>query len=208
MARLGPPLRRVGESGSRRRRERGGCFRRGTVYTGSADRKIRVWEKPEAEKRHVLVATLEKHKSAVNALALNEEGSLLFSGACDRSVLVWEREESANYMAVIGALRGHKNAILCLIYVSDLLLSGSADRTVRVWRRGGDGSYSCLSVLEGHKKPVKSLVVVSEAEGLSNGVVSVCSGSLDGQLIAWKLSFTNLNSPLPNSNIMNCRHLE
>lgn len=180
----------------------------GTVYTGSADRKIRVWEKPEAEKRHVLVATLEKHKSAVNALALNEEGSLLFSGACDRSVLVWEREESANYMAVIGALRGHKNAILCLIYVSDLLLSGSADRTVRVWRRGGDGSYSCLSVLEGHKKPVKSLVVVSEAEGLSNGVVSVCSGSLDGQLIAWKLSFTNLNSPLPNSNIMNCRHLE
>ncbi|KAG6601559.1 Protein JINGUBANG, partial [Cucurbita argyrosperma subsp. sororia] len=169
----------------------------GTVYTGSADRKIRVWTKPETEKRHVLVATLEKHKSAVNALALNDDGSLLFSGACDRSVLVWEREDSANHMAVIGALRGHRNAILCLIYVSDLLLSGSADRTVRVWQRGADGSFNCLSVLEGHKKPVKSLVVVSEGE--LDGVVSVCSGSLDGELKSWKLSFS------PNSNIMNSR---
>ncbi|XP_022967038.1 protein JINGUBANG-like [Cucurbita maxima] len=166
----------------------------GIVYTGSADRRIRVWSKPAAEKRHILVTTLEKHKSAVNALALNDDGSLLFSGACDRSVLVWERVDGANHMAVIGALRGHKNAILCLIYVSDLLLSGSADWTVRVWRRVGDGSFNCLSVLEGHRKPVKSLVVVSD--GLSNGVVSVCSGSLDGELKAWKLSFSNLNGIL------------
>ncbi|XP_023542157.1 protein JINGUBANG-like [Cucurbita pepo subsp. pepo] len=168
----------------------------GIVYTGSADRRIRVWSKPAAEKRHILVTTLEKHKSAVNALALNDDGSLLFSGACDRSVLVWEREDGANHMAVIGALRGHKNAILCLIYVSDLLLSGSADRTVRVWRRVGDGSFNCLSVLEGHRKPVKSLVVVSD--GLSNGVVSVCSGSLDGEVKAWKLSFSNINGILNN----------
>ncbi|XP_022945487.1 protein JINGUBANG-like [Cucurbita moschata] len=166
----------------------------GIVYTGSADRRIRVWSKPAAEKRHILITTLEKHKSAVNALALNDDGSLLFSGACDRSVLVWEREDGANHMAVIGALRGHKNAILCLIYVSALLLSGSADRTVRIWRRVGDGSFNCLSVLEGHRKPVKSLVVVSD--GLLNGVVSVCSGSLDGELKAWKLSFSNLNGIL------------
>ncbi|XP_022151934.1 protein JINGUBANG-like [Momordica charantia] len=103
-------------------------------------------------------------------------------------------------MAVIGALRGHKKAILCLIYVSDLLFSGSADGTVRVWQRGGDGSFNCLSVLEGHQKPVKSLVAVSE--GVSNGVVSVCSGSLDGELKAWKLSFSNLNTPSPNSNLL------
>ncbi|CAD5313646.1 unnamed protein product [Arabidopsis thaliana] len=160
----------------------------GTVYTGSADRRIRVWAKPTGEKRHTLVATLEKHKSAVNALALNDDGSVLFSGSCDRSILVWEREDTSNYMAVRGALRGHDKAILSLFNVSDLLLSGSADRTVRIWRRGPDSSYSCLEVLSGHTKPVKSLAAVREKE--LDDVVSIISGSLDGEVKCWKVSVT------------------
>lgn len=62
----------------------------GLVYTGSADKKMKVWKKKiiEQEKtgegknnnnnnkkkkfKHSLVATLEKHKSAVNALALSK----------------------------------------------------------------------------------------------------------------------------------------
>ncbi|KAJ7957667.1 Transducin/WD40 repeat protein [Quillaja saponaria] len=168
----------------------------GTVYTGSADRRIRVWGKPFGEKRHVLMATLEKHKSAVNALALNDNGSILFSGACDRSILVWEREDSANHMVVSGALRGHGKAILCLVNVSDLLFSGSADRTVRIWKRGYmDGRYCCLAVLDGHRKPVKSIVAVSETKGSLNDVVSVFSGSLDGETKVWQVSVSNLNSP-------------
>ncbi|XP_048128354.1 protein JINGUBANG [Rhodamnia argentea] len=150
----------------------------GTVYTGSADRRIRVWARQTGEKRHSLVATLEKHRSAVNALALSGDGSVLFSGACDRSILVWEREDSANHMVVTGALRGHAKAILCLINISDLLLSGSADRTVRIWRRGAEGRYCCLAVLQGHRKPVKSLAAVSGGDGL----VTVFSGSLDGEI--------------------------
>ncbi|XP_062110506.1 protein JINGUBANG [Humulus lupulus] len=166
----------------------------GTVYTGSADKRIRVWAKPEGEKRHALVATIEKHKSAVNALALNDDGSVLFSGSCDRSILVWEREDSANHMAVSGALRGHERAILCLFNVSDLLLSGSADRTVRIWRRGDEGRYCCLGVLGGHAKPVKSLVAVME-ERDSNGVVlNLFSGSLDGQTKVWQVLVSRPNS--------------
>lgn len=164
----------------------------GTVYTGSADRKIRVWAKPFNEKRHALIATLEKHKSAVNALALSDDGTVLFSGACDRSILVWDREDSANHMVVTGALRGHGKAILCLINVSGLLMSGSADRTVRIWQRGSDGRFGCLAVLEGHTKPVKSLTAVTE-EG-QNGVVSVFSGSLDGEIRAWQVSVSCPNS--------------
>ena len=168
----------------------------GTVYTGSADRRIRVWARPNGERRHVLVATLEKHKSAVNALALNADGSVLFSGACDRSILVWEREDSANHMVVSGALRGHQKAILCLINVSDLLLSGSADRTVRVWKRGCDGQFCCLAVLAGHRKPVKSLAAVEQSGKTSpNGAVSVFSGSLDGEIKIWQVSITSLNGP-------------
>ena len=172
----------------------------GIVYTGSADRRIRVWAKPIGEKRHVLIATLEKHKSVVNALALNDDGSVLFSGACDRSILVWEREDSANHMVVTGALRGHSKAILCLINVSDLLFSGSADGTVRIWQRGHDARYCCLSVLEGHRKPVKSLAAVSE--GASNGVVSVFTGTLDGEIKVWQVSVSNLNSPISSSHVL------
>ncbi|KAK7318685.1 hypothetical protein RJT34_03390 [Clitoria ternatea] len=164
----------------------------GTVYTGSADRRIRVWAKPVGEKRHVLVATLEKHKSAVNALALNDDGSVLFSGACDRSILVWEKEDSANHMVVSGALRGHQKAILCLINVSDLLLSGSADRTVRIWKRGYDGRFCCLAVLDGHRKPVKSLAAIPECDETSDDdTVSVFSGSLDGEIKVWRVSITH-----------------
>ncbi|XP_027368872.1 protein JINGUBANG-like [Abrus precatorius] len=164
----------------------------GTVYTGSADSRIRVWAKHVGEKRHVLVATLEKHKSAVNALALNDDGSVLFSGSCDRSILVWEREDSANHMVVSGALRGHQKAILCLINVCDLLLSGSADRTVRIWKRTYDGRFSCLAVLHGHRKPVKSLAAIPEYGQTSpNGTVSVFSGSLDGEIKVWQVSITS-----------------
>ncbi|KAK4264973.1 hypothetical protein QN277_026084 [Acacia crassicarpa] len=173
--------------------------RDGTVYTGSADKRIRVWSKPDGEKRHVLIATLEKHRSAINALALNEEGSVLFSGACDRSILVWEREHSANHMVVSGALRGHEKAILCLINVRDLLLSGSADRTVRIWKQGvPSGSYCCITVLVGHQKPVKSLEAVTESESSEpNGdVVSVFSGSLDGEIRVWRVSIRDDDADL------------
>lgn len=156
----------------------------GTVYTGSADRRIRIWAKQQGERRHGLIATLEKHKSAVNALALSSDGSVLFSGSCDRSILVWEREDSANHMAVTGALRGHDKAILCLIHVSDLLLSGSADRTVRIWRRGPDGRFSCLAILEGLQKPVKTLA----AAPVADGALHVFGGSLDGEIKAWHVS--------------------
>ena len=91
-------------------------------------------------------------------------------------------------MAVSGALRGHDKAILSLFNVSDLLLSGSADRTVRIWRRGTDGCYSCLEVLSGHTKPVKSLAAVKDSE--TDGVVSIVSGSLDGEVKCWKVSIT------------------
>lgn len=153
----------------------------GLIYTGSADRKIKVWRKEGT--KYAAIATLEKHKSAVNALALSRDGSALFSGSCDRSILVWEREDSAGHMAVAGALRGHARAVLCLINVRDLLMSGSADRTVRIWQRGFDGRFCCLAVLEGHRTPVRSLAA---EEG---GGVRVFSGSFDGEIRMWELAF-------------------
>ncbi|KAL5552968.1 hypothetical protein UlMin_040369 [Ulmus minor] len=165
----------------------------GYVYTGSADKKIKVWKKMEGDKKHTLLATMEKHKSSVNALALSSDGSVLYSGACDRSILVWQRDGGG--MVVVGALRGHKKAILCLAVVEDLVFSGSADCSIRVWKRTVDGSYVCLAVLEGHKRPVKCLAVGVDSNWERNdgcddsgsNSYHVYSGSLDSEIRVWQI---------------------
>uniref|UniRef100_A0A251S7S5 Putative coatomer beta' subunit (COPB2) n=1 Tax=Helianthus annuus TaxID=4232 RepID=A0A251S7S5_HELAN len=168
----------------------------GYIYTGSADRKIKVWRKYPGEKKHTLVDTLEKHKSAVNALALSPDGSVLYSGACDRSILVWEKGNGGEsggdwrHMVVAGALRGHGMAVLCIVVVGDLVISGSADKTVRIWRGIGGKKYSRVCVLEGHNGPIKCLAatvdscISAESSGTS---YLVYSGSLDCDVKAWKI---------------------
>lgn len=157
----------------------------GHVYTGSADRRIKVWKMVGQDKRHSLVSTLEKHRSAVNALALSGDGCTLYSGACDRSIIVWAREGGAAHMAVAGALRGHTKAILCLAVVGELLCSGSADRSVRVWRRGSGSSYSCLALLEGHRNPVKCLTAAFDNNHQNSYLLY--TGSLDCEIKVWKI---------------------
>ncbi|TVU28453.1 hypothetical protein EJB05_19970, partial [Eragrostis curvula] len=166
----------------------------GHVYTGSADKKIKAWRRHPAEQgsKHVLVATMERHRSAVNALALGVDGKVLYSGACDRSVVVWERGADGR-MEATGTLRGHAKAILCLAAAREVMCSGSADRTVRVWRRGpGNAGYTCLAVLEGHGAAVKSLALVRRgveegSAGGGGGSALVCSGALDGEVKIWSV---------------------
>lgn len=157
-----------------------------------------MWRRDTSDKKHKLVDTLEKHKSAVNALAISTDGSVLYSGACDRSIIVWEKRSGdgseggdGRHMVVAGALRGHSKAILCLKVVDDVVFSGSADKTIRVWRRGIDGKkYWCLGVLEGHKGPVKCLAVAVESctSGSGGGTCYlVYGGSLDCEIKMWKL---------------------
>ncbi|KAJ8752060.1 hypothetical protein K2173_001087 [Erythroxylum novogranatense] len=161
----------------------------GTVYTGSADGLIRVWGKVGKKRKHSLVTTLDKHKSTVNALALSDDGSLLFSGGCDRSILAWQRDDD-DHMKLVQKLWGHAGAILCLINVDHLLVSGSEDCTVRIWEHGKKpNGFDCMFVLEGHERPVKSVVAISnKGAGACNGPFSICSGSLDGEIKIWEVS--------------------
>ncbi|KAL9681209.1 hypothetical protein QQ045_012990 [Rhodiola kirilowii] len=164
----------------------------GSVITGSADRKIKVWRKNQGEKKHSLVDTLEKHNSGINALAISSDGSVLFSGSSDRSIVIWEKDGDSDSMTVIGALKGHTKAILCLSVVSELVCSGSADKTVRIWQVY-DRSYSCLAILEGHQGPVKCLAASISSDNSSNSVSSssylIYSGSLDCDIKVWQVTF-------------------
>ncbi|KAJ1391921.1 WD40/YVTN repeat-like-containing domain superfamily [Sesbania bispinosa] len=130
----------------------------GAVYTASADGCIKVWKRDDKAKRHVLVRTVGKHKPTVNALVLDGDGTALFSGGSDGTICRWE-----------------------------------TDRTVRIWQkeRGSGGCCCCKAVLRGHEKPIKSLVAVSGGEeddsDDSNGVVTIFSGSLDGDIKVWEV---------------------
>lgn len=180
----------------------------GTVYTASADGCIKAWKRDEEEKRHALVsAVVGKQRPTVNALALDcdGDGTVLFSGGSDGTICRWERRYKCggeNDVVLVETLRGHGGAILCLANVAGLLLaSGSADLTVRIWRRERGSGYCCGAVLEGHEKPVKSLVAISgggggdcdcdcecEDDDDSKGVVvTLFSGSLDGDIKVWEV---------------------
>ncbi|KAK7389152.1 hypothetical protein VNO78_23985 [Psophocarpus tetragonolobus] len=160
----------------------------GAVYTASADGSIKVWRRDDGAKRHALVSTIGKQKSTVNALALEGGGAGFFSGGCDGAICRWEWGYRENDVVKMETLSGHGGAILCLIHVAGLLASASSDLTVRIWQRGtGSSGYCCRAVLEGHEKPVKSLVAFSETEGDSNGVVTLFSGSLDGVIKVWQV---------------------
>lgn len=168
----------------------------GTVYTASADGCIKAWKIDHKVKRYSLVSSVGKQKPTVNALAMNGDGTVLFSGGSDGTICRWENNNKCEEKNVVlmETLRGHSGAILCLVNVNELLASGSADHTVRIWqreRRDG-GGYCCRGVLEGHEKPVKSLVVISgggEEDDKSEGdvVVTLFSGSLDGEIKVWEV---------------------
>ncbi|KAJ9543735.1 hypothetical protein OSB04_023442 [Centaurea solstitialis] len=160
----------------------------GFVYTGSADKKIKVWRNNKKDKKHELIDSLEHHKSAVNALAYDNHGSILYSGVCSGVVIASERNSGGSdgrHMVVVGGLLGHKRAILCVGVVSGLVCSGSADKTVRLWRRSQKNGYSCLGVLEGHGGPVKCLAMAAESsddDDYDGNRYTVYSGSLDGEI--------------------------
>uniref|UniRef100_A0A0E0KRZ5 Uncharacterized protein n=1 Tax=Oryza punctata TaxID=4537 RepID=A0A0E0KRZ5_ORYPU len=187
----------------------------GTVYTASADRRVRVWAprpagSDKAARRlskkpaYHLVATLSRHAAAVNAVAVGCGGQVLYSGGNDRCVVVWEREDSASHMVAVGALRGHRKAVLSVACAAGdaadgagaLVVSGAADQTVRAWRRAADGSgYSCVAVIDGHGSAVRSVaaaLVPAQKKHRADKVDGdeewrVCSASFDGEVRLWSL---------------------
>ncbi|XP_062185141.1 protein JINGUBANG-like [Phragmites australis] len=186
----------------------------GTVYTGSADRRVRVWApRPASDKTpraahsrnpvYHLVATLSRHTAAVNAVAVGCGGQALYSGGNDRSIVVWEREDSASHMVALGALRGHRKAVLSIACAAGgLVVSGSADQTVRAWRRAADGrGYACVAVIEGHGTAVRSVAAApvpaqKQRHGGDGGgdeeEWTLCSASFDGEVRVWSLSMSGL----------------
>ncbi|XP_015576737.2 protein JINGUBANG [Ricinus communis] len=159
----------------------------GLVFTGSADGTVKVWRRETQGKgtKHFFSQTLLKQDSAVTALTINPESTIIYSGSSDALVNYWLKDKQ---LAHGGILKGHKLAVLCLATAGSLVFSGSADMGICVWRRLG-ADHICLSLLTGHTGPVKCLATEKDQE-LTSGEARwiLYSGSLDKSVKMWRVS--------------------
>ena len=100
--------------------------RDGTLYSGSDDETIKVWNTTEG----TCVKTMIGHTSWVCALAVAPDGTL-YSGSTDGTIKAW----STNDGVCVKTLEGHTDWVSSLALTPDgTLYSGSHDWSIKVWK--------------------------------------------------------------------------
>ncbi|XP_010249627.1 PREDICTED: uncharacterized protein LOC104592122 [Nelumbo nucifera] len=179
----------------------------GVLYTASDDATIRVWRRNfcSSDRPHSLTVTLPAKNSPVKALALTADGGVLYGGCTDGYIHYWLKGWLSGQLQYGGALSGHSHAVMCLSSVANYVVSGSADSTSRVWMRERDGQHTCLTVLQGHRGPVKCVSAFTSDRGGGGGAgdcedrCTVCTGSLDGVLKLWQVTCITSTNVARNS---------
>ncbi|KAK9266807.1 hypothetical protein L1049_025280 [Liquidambar formosana] len=160
----------------------------GVLYTASDDATVRVWRRNfcGGDRPHSLTVTLPAKYSPVKTLTLTTDGGILYGGCTDGYIHYWLKGWFSGQLQYGGALQGHTHAVMCLANVTNYVVSGSADSTSRVWLREQDGQHVCLTVLQGHRGPIRCVTAFS-GENSEDGC-TVCTGSLDGVFKVWRVT--------------------
>lgn len=144
-----------------------------TLYTGSSDGSIGIWD-PVGLKH---VGNFKAgHSKAVKSLVL--KGNTLYSAGSDACIKEWDIESQK--MVNEAKDKGEINSI---VIQDNLIFSGSNDKTVKIW---DSRSYKCVTTLTAHSRAVKCLYVLGNY---------LFSGSNDQQVLVWSLQ---TNSVLTN----------
>ncbi|PON46902.1 Coatomer beta subunit, partial [Parasponia andersonii] len=168
----------------------------GVLFTASDDATVKVWRRNfcRGDQPHSLTVTLPAKYSPVKALTLTPDGGILYGGCTDGYIHYWLKGWYSGQLQYGGALQGHTHAVMCLASVANYVVSGSADSTSRVWAREPEGQHTCLSVLVGHRGPVRCVTAFAGRfgeEGDHHDGCTVCTGSLDGVLKVWRVTCVN-----------------
>jgi F-box and WD-40 domain protein 1/11 len=99
-------------------------------------------------REYSLLATLEGHNAAVNAIQVL--GSQIVSASGDRLIKIWD-VKSGQCLKTIG---GHQKGIACVQFDGRRIVSGSSDETVRIFDRVSGAEVACL---KGHKNLVRTV---------------------------------------------------
>ncbi|KAL9652764.1 hypothetical protein ABK040_010797 [Willaertia magna] len=144
------------------------CANENTLFSGSGDKKVKVWSGPNFEN----TLTLE-NPSFVLSLVYDPIYNTLVAGTYDGYIRVWDLRSSK----LVKQIKAHSNGVLSLCYHNGLLCSGSKDQTISIY---DPKNWNRQAQLLGHSDAVKVLQSYKDQW--------LCSGSYDRTVKLWDLS--------------------
>lgn len=137
------------------------------VYSGSDDKKVKVWD---ANTGHCL-KTMEGHKGAIKAMAISPDGNHLVTGATDGRVGIWDLR-TRNPLRF---LSGHKRTVCSVLFTQDgkFVVTGSEPTTkksppvqIRIWELG---SLKPIQSFQVKMRSLQAITLGPEGESLLVG---------------------------------------
>jgi len=158
-----------------------------TLFSGSPDRTIKVWQKKDGNM--VCMSTLEGHKEGVSCLTYDSHSHILFSGSWDKTIRVWSKTQENNFMTCVSTIR-LIDTVLSLAYDSkSQILYTVCGLKISVWRISAAWDITCISNLYHHTEEVIFL-------NYDNYDKKIISGCQNGKIKKWEYDKTNDNVSL------------
>lgn len=156
------------------------------VISASFDYSINISSLPTG---HVFKSAKQAHNGAIQALALNAEGTLLASASDDKTIKIWGiTNNRQTTLRRRSTCKGHRDYVLSVAFAGDgqTIVSGSDDCTIRIWN-----SYTGEEIgrIDGHSRGI-SRVAITRDRG------QVLSASHDGAVRVWRLESQARMEPL------------
>jgi WD40 repeat protein len=174
----------------------------GTLYSGSFDCTIKVWEKP-SHHHHQKICYHSDCRPIRKSNNVNDVNNNNNNNNNNRSGRRNNEEDDDNDPNVeficVNTLKGHEADVRCLLYDASTmtLFSGSEDQTIKMWQKKNDESHSdgarssssypiCIGTFRGHSGSVQCMSYDSTRRVLY-------SGSNDKTIQVWQRTSTGLN---------------
>ena len=126
----------------------------GRLYSASGDGEVLIWEKGKTKPLSAIreIATLKGHKSTINYVSWNPDGTMLATASDDNAARIWDVVSGD----LISVLTGHSNPIEHLAWnpSGTMLATASIDSTARLW---DIENGSLIAVLRGHEDRVSDI---------------------------------------------------
>lgn len=163
------------------------------LVTGSKDKKVKLWNRrsirdmsalPEFVRSdfiaaagledYSLVATLEGHCAAVNAVQI--QGDIIISGSGDASVKVWDIHTGQSTHSI----SSHNRGIADLLFNGRFSLTGSTDNSASMYDVQDQVEKARLT---GHTSLVRAVHAIFDGQGQPTQILT---GSYDGTVRVWE----------------------